>query len=297
MKKQIYYLMRLLPFFLIVLVVSSCQKYKKEIESLSASKDSIQGVVNERETKIVEYIGSFNEIQNNLDSIKRLQKIMDVNLSNPNGEVTQTDKDKIIEDINLINNLLNENKKMVESLRSKLKKSNLRITELEQMIVSYQRLVEEKDAEISVLRSEIEKMQIDIQQLNEQVTTLADEGQRKSETIEKQKDEMHTAYYCFGTKEELIANNVVEKIGGVIGMGKTLRIKKDFNKDYFMKVDTRKFSEVVLAAKKAEFVSTHPEGSFHFVGDEKTIESLVIDQSDEFWKASRFMVIVIETKK
>ena len=112
---------------------------------------------------------------------------MDVNLSNPNGEVTQTDKDKIIEDINLINNLLNENKKMVESLRSKLKKSNLRITELEQMIVSYQRLVEEKDAEISVLRSEIEKMQIDIRQLNDQVTTLADESQKKTENNRKAK--------------------------------------------------------------------------------------------------------------
>jgi predicted nucleic acid-binding Zn-ribbon protein len=294
MKKLIGNLLKALPFLLVVLLISSCQKYKKEIEKLNYSKDSVQSIANERSEKIVEYVASFNDIQSNLDSIKRLQKIMNVNLSDPNAEVTQTTKDKIIEDITLINNLLEENKKMVASLQKKLKKSNLRITELEQMIVSYQRLVEEKDAEIVQLNSRIEKMQIDISQLNEKVNVLADESQKKSETIKQQKDEMNTVWYCFGSKKELLENNVIEKAGGFVGLGKTYKLKSDFNHEYFKKVDVRNLADITLMVKKAELITTHPDGTFHFTGNEKSIETLVIDKPEEFWKASKYMVVVVE---
>lgn len=294
MKKLIGNLLKALPFLLVVLLISSCQKYKKEIEKLNYSKDSVQSIANERSEKIVEYVASFNDIQSNLDSIKRLQKIMNVNLSDPNAEVTQTTKDKIIEDITLINNLLEENKKMVASLQKKLKKSNLRITELEQMIVSYQRLVEEKDAEIVQLNSRIEKMQIDISQLNEKVTVLADESQKKSETIKQQKDEMNTVWYCFGSKKELLENNVIEKAGGFVGLGKTYKLKSDFNHEYFKKVDVRNLADITLMVKKAELITTHPDGTFHFTGNEKSIETLVIDKPEEFWKASKYMVVLVE---
>ncbi len=279
---------------MVVLFISSCQKYKKEIERLNYSKDSVQSVANERSEKVIEYVASFNEIQNSLDSIKRLQKIMSVNLSNPNAEVSKTDKERIIEDINLINNILNENKEKIAALQKKLKNSNLRINELEQMIASYQRLIEEKDVEIAQLNDRIEKMRIDISQLNEKVNVLTDETQKKSETIKQQKDEMNTVWYCFGSKKELLENNVIEKAGGFIGLGKTYKLKAGFNKEYFKKVDARNLSDITLMVKKAELVTTHPEGTFHFTGNDKSIETLVVDKPEEFWQASKYLVVLVE---
>lgn len=286
--------LKISAILLVLVFFASCQKYKREIVSLNTSKDSIQKVVNARNDKILDYVASFNQIQGRLDSIKRIQKVLNVNLSDPNREVQQSEKDKIIEDINLINNLLTENKKQIASLQSKLKKSNLRIAELEKMIVNYQKQVEEKDAEIVDLHSQLEKMKIDISQLNQKVTVLTDESQQKSETIQQQKDEMNTAWYCFGSKDELIKNNVVEKIGGFVGLGKTVKIKSGFNRDYFKKVDIRNFPEVMLMVKKAQLISVHPDGSYHFKGTEKSVENLVIDKPDEFWKASKYMVILVE---
>ena len=294
MKKSIQISLKISAILLVIVFFASCQKYKREIVSLNTSKDSIQQVVNARNDKILDYVASFNQIQNRLDSIKRIQKVLNVNLSDPNREVQQTEKDKIIEDINLINNLLNENKKQIASLQSKLKKSNLKIAELQKMIVNYQKQVEEKDAEIADLNSQLEKMKIDISQLNQQVTVLTDESQKKSETIQQQKDEMNTAWYCFGSKDELIKNNVIEKAGGFVGLGKTMKMKSDFNHDYFKKVDIRNFSEVMLMVKKAQLISIHPDGSYHFKGTEKSVENLVIDKPDEFWKASKYMVILVE---
>lgn len=294
MKMLVKNFVKALPFILIVFTISSCQKYKRQIEQLNSSKDSVQSVANDRSKKILEYVASFNDIQNNLDSIKRVQKILNVNLSNPNAEVNQTEKDKIIQDIALLNNLLNENKKMVANLQSKLKKSNMKIAELQEMITSYQHQIEEKDAEIGQLKDKIERMQIDISNLNNKVSNLTDESNKKSETIKQQKDELNKVFYCFGSKKELLDNKVIEKAGGFVGLGKTYKIKSDFNHEYFKKVDARDLSDITLKVKKAELISTHPDGSFHFNGNEKSVESLVIDKPEDFWSASKYLVILVE---
>jgi hypothetical protein len=283
-----------LVFILIIAFSSSCQKYKKEIEKLNLSQDSIQQVVEQRNDAILEYVVSFNEIQNNLDSIKQVQKILDVNLASPSGEVRRSQKDQIIQDIEMINKLLEDNKKLVASLQGKLKNSNLKISELEQMLISYARQIEEKDAEIIILNQRLEQLHINISELNQKVNVLSEESQQKTAVIQKQTDEMNTAWYCFGSKEELIQNNVIEKSGGFIGLGKTFKIKSGFNHDYFRKVDIRNFSEIVLMVKKAQLISTHPENTYHYTGSAKSVENFVIDDSNEFWKASRYLVILVE---
>jgi predicted nucleic acid-binding Zn-ribbon protein len=294
MKKFIHTSLKISLMLLVVVYFSSCQKYKREIDSLNTSKDSIQQVVEGKNQQILDYVGSLNDIQTNLDSIKRVQKILTVSLHS--GEVSQTDKEQILNDIALLNNMINENKKTIESLQYKLKKSNLRNTELEQMVKNYMTQIEEKDAEIVALNSQLEKMKFDISELNTKVSALADESEKKTETIKQQKDEMNVAYYCFGSKDELIANNVIEKAGGFVGLGKTYKMKSDFNKKYFNKVDVREFSQILLAVKKAELITTHPDGTFHFTGTDKKIEDLVIDQQTEFWSASKYLVILVDPK-
>jgi predicted nucleic acid-binding Zn-ribbon protein len=297
MKKTIRLAVKSSTLILIVLFLASCQKYKKEIERLSTSKDSIQGVVGQRDATILDYVSSFNEIQDRLDSIKTVQKVMSVQLAGGGTEFQTSEKEQIIEDINLLNNLINENKKQLEILRQKLSSSNKRIAELEKMLENMARQIEEKDVEIIALNNQLEQMKFDISQLNVQVSDLTAESKRKSETIEKQKDLMNVAYYCFGTKDELIKNNVIEKTGGVVGLGKSLKIKDDFNRDYFLKVDVREFKDVMLMVKKAELITVHPEGSYHFTGGDKSVEGLVIDDPTQFWGATKYLVIMVELNK
>jgi hypothetical protein len=86
---------------------------------------------------------------------------------------------------------------------------------------------------------------------------------------------------------------VIEKEGGVLGMGKTLALKKDFNRGYFQKIDIREFKQITLNAKKAVLLANHPAGSYHLTGT-KIIEALVIDKPIEFWKTSKYLVVVVE---
>ena len=285
---------KLVSLAIVLLTFASCKKYKKEIVELNQSRDSIQNIVDTRNDQILDYIISFNEIQQNLDSIKKIQKVLDVSMKQGIVENGKTEKNRILEDIALINNLLNQNKSMVASLKKKLKESNLKINELEQMIQSYVIQIQEKDQEIAALNGELGKLKIDISNLNQRINELSEESSQKSEVIEDQTNKMNEVYYCFGTKDELLENNVIEKTGGFLGIGKTVQIKPDFNLKYFSQVDKRTFSEIILMTKTAKILSLHPDSSYHFNTTDELVENLMIDQPDAFWETTKYLVILVE---
>ncbi len=290
--------MKKLLFVLSVMVLVSCGQHKKEIARMQAKQDSIAALGVQKDNSILQFIGAMNEIQGNLDSIKTIEKIVSVQTT-PGTELKAEAKKRILEDIAQINNLLQKNKELVQSLQGKLRNSNLKIAELQKMIDNLTKTVGEKDTEIASLKQDLEKLHVDVAGLNQKIETITAESEKtikeKNAAIDAQTIAMNTAYYAFGTKKELTEKNVIEKEGGVLGMGKTLKIKKDFNRDYFMKIDIREFTKLPLNTKKAKLVSFHPDGSYHFaLTDKKTVESLVIDKPEDFWKASKYLLIVVE---
>ncbi len=288
--------MKKLLFVLSVVVLTSCGQHKKEIARMQAKQDSIAALNVQKDNSILEFIGAMNEIQTNLDSIKTIEKIVSVQAA-PGTELKAEAKKRIIEDIAQINNLLQKNKELVKSLQGKLRASNMKIAELEKMIENLNKQVAEKDVEIADLKDQLEHLHVDVANLNQQIADITEKSEKtvseKNKEIEGQTIALNTAFYAFGTKKELTEKNVIEKEGGVLGMGKTIKMKKDFNRDYFMKIDIREFKELPLNTKKAKLVTYHPDGSYHFTGT-KTVESLVIDKPEDFWKASKYLLIVVE---
>jgi DNA repair exonuclease SbcCD ATPase subunit len=288
--------MKKLMFVLSVLVLVSCGQHKKEIAVMQARQDSITQVAVQKNNAILEFIDEMNEIQSNLDSIKTIEKIISVEKAS-NVELKTAAKDRIAEDIAQINDLLQKNKALVKSLTNKYKASNSKITELETTIANMNKQLAEKDTDIASLTAELEALHINVTNLNQQIETITADSQKaikeKELAFEQQANVLNTAYYAFGTKKELAEKNVIEKEGGVLGLGKTLALKKDFNRDYFQKIDIRDFKQITLNSKKAVLLANYPADSYHLTGI-KTVDALVIDKPDEFWKTSKYLVVVVE---
>lgn len=277
--------------------MSSCHNYKKEAEQLTMVRDSLTYEAAVKDSSIVGFLNDFNEILATLDSIKKVEKLVTVQQAR-GKEMNYRQKKKILEDIALLNQLIQENKEQIASLQKKLNRANYKIgnlnsmiTELEQLVSNLGKQVDEKDGEIVELSSEVQKLTRNITQLNQKITVIESESAAKTNTIEKQTIELNKAYYAYGTIKELRDNAVVERSGGVIGIGRSTAIKEDFNREYFTKVDVREFDYVSLNVKRAEVISVHTPGSFHISG-ENSADTLFIDNKAEFWKASKFLVIV-----
>jgi DNA repair exonuclease SbcCD ATPase subunit len=281
-----------LAFFVIIILtnflVSNCSKGSDESEN--SIKDSIENVngnlngkLNEKDAAIQELVSSFNEIQENLNSIKEKEKIISKVTSD--GDV-KSKEDQIKEDIQSIYDLMAKNKDRIGSLSKKLKNSKLKIEGLEKMIENMQATLNLKDSEIEELKTKIEGLNVELSNLTTNYKAVENESNQKTEII-------NTAFYAIGTSKELKENNVITKEGGIIGLGKTTKLSSDFNKEYFTKINVEKTTSINLGAKKIKILTTHPSNSYKLIG-EKPIEKLEITNTKEFWSASKYLVIILD---
>ncbi len=265
----------------------SCGGSEKEANPLADSLASVNGELNgqlsEKEVALQEFVNSFNEIQENLNAIKEKEKI--VTASSQSGDV-KSKEETIKEDIQAIYDLMAKNKNRIGSLSKKLKNANSKIAGLEQMIATLQAQIDAKDGEISDLKAQLESKNIELSNIVMNLENVEAESSAKTEKL-------NTAFYAFGTSKELKEKNVITKEGGFIGMGKSTKLKDDFNKEYFTKVDASQVTSINIGSKKAKIITSHPTSSYKLVG-EKTVEKIEILNAEDFWSNSKYLVIITE---
>ncbi len=287
--------------YLIVLLVIpfmiSCNKQK--IKQLEMRSDSLAQQANLKDESINDFIRAFNDIQENLDSIKRKEMII-TEQTDMKTELQKKAKDQINEDVNTIYQLLLDTRTKLDDVRKKLGKSNFQVQELEKMVNHLTKQLEEKDQEIAQLKADLEKMNIEITALTKDVGSLKQMNQEKEAVIKEQEGEitdktteLNTAFYAVGTKKDLKDNNIITAEGGFIGIGKNKKLKQDFNEEYFTKIDIRKTMKISIPGKKPKIVTNHAAESYKISGEGENMILEILD-GKTFWKSSKYLVVVID---
>ncbi|MDX9854611.1 MAG: hypothetical protein RBS81_12580 [Tenuifilaceae bacterium] len=290
MRRIIFLLIALLP-----LALFSCkEKEKKMIEDLTRENEILKAESLVKDSSINEYFKILNEIEHNLSLVKTTESIISKDAL-ADSELKDDTRERINQDIQMINDLMAKNKRAINLLNKKLKASNLQIGELNETIERTMRSIEERDAEISILKDRLTNLNFSVEILNATVDTLRAEKAMLEETISTQTTTINTAWFAFGTKKELVDNGVIEKSGGFLGFGKSYRLKSDFDKSYFTMVNITKTFEIPLFAKKVNLITSHPSTSYKLVQNaEGVFEKLEILDVTEFWHTSKYLVITVE---
>ena len=282
------------PFlFLLMAFFSACssEELENKIAELEAEKMESINEIEDKEELITEFIGSLNEIENNLAEIKERENVITSNFTKGNMEINNNIKDQIMGDIDLINNLLLENRVKMKALNSKLKNSeqeaNIKIKGLEKMIEGLAVRMQQKDGEIAALHTQLAEA-------NQQLLVLFEEYNLRIKELGSQENKLNTAYYCYGSAKELQEQGVVSKKGGFIGFGKTATLSEDFNRKYFTPIDIRLINHIDLMSKKVKLVTNHPTDSYQIEGEDGKADKLVISNPDAFWSSSKYLVMVVD---
>ena len=273
----------------VLIITTSCGGGGKEkasnpvVDSLAHDNSNLKGELTEKEAALQDFVNGFNDIQANLDEIKAKEKIV-TNVAKE-GDV-KSKEDQIKADIQSIYDLMAKNKANLGALRNKLKTANTKIDGLEKMIANLEAQLSDKDVQIGDLKNQLEQKNIELSDLNTNYENLQQDNQGKVQ-------QLNTAYYIIGTGKELKEYGVTEKEGGFIGLGKKMEVKPDFNKDKFTKIDITQVTNIPIGAKKAKLLTTHPGSSYKLVG-EKPVQKIEISNANDFWSASKYLVIVTE---
>ena len=283
----------------VILMGAGCTQQKEEIARLKATNDSLISVSTVKDSMVADFVNAFNDIQSNLDSIKMKEKII-TNTANGSSEVKARSKDQINSDINQIYKLQQDNRAMVASLRSKLKKAGIHTAELEKMIESLNQQIEEKDVQIAQLKDDLAKVNIQVTDLtakvgdlNANVENLNTVTAQKQKVIEDKTNELNTAYYVVGTTSFLKEKKIVTKEGGFIGLGRKKTLAPDVDKSALTKVDITQLKAIPIMKSKVSILTSHPRNSYRLTGKNMS-DSLVITNQKDFWSLSKVLVLNVK---
>tara|TARA_B100000508_G_C11455578_1_gene276551 strand:- start:1360 stop:2169 length:810 start_codon:yes stop_codon:yes gene_type:complete len=268
----------------------SCESRPDELQD--DTNNAASKIIEKNDSVINQMLSTFNQIQENLNEIKRREGLIEIQ-SIDSADIVEREF-TINEDIEKISQLMHQNERLIEQLKNELSSSNTKIDQFRKLVDNLQSRLEEKNREIARLNDALAKKNLKIDKLYFSVDSLRDLTLNKERTIRKQIDDMNVAFYAYGTFKELKDQKVLTKEGGVLGIGAKQELKDDFNETYFSRIDKRVQKSFLIYSKKAELATTHPKESYLFMGSDDQIDSLVIIDPEEFWRTSGYLVIVID---
>lgn len=276
---------------LVFVVLASCEQNTEQVDRLQSENEFLRQQIENNLSNVEAYFEDLNEIEDNLRIIRERENIIAGETSR-DLELGQSQQDRINRDIQLIGELMEKNRLIIASLNNRIRNADVRITGFEQMVARLNQTIEEKEIEIQMLRDQLARMNLEVDMLTAQVDNLERERQRQSRQLEEQTIEMNTAYFAMGSRRELIDNNIISREGGFLGIGRSNRLKADFDHGFFTRLDITRDMEISIVGDNPRVVTTHPSGSYEIVQqDGETL--LRIKDAERFWSASRYLVIQI----
>jgi hypothetical protein len=167
--------------------------------------------------------------------------------------------------------------------------ASLRLT-VEQDKAAYEAVIARQNAQIAALHSTVDTVTKDNARLTGETTALID-------TLSTLTTEKNTAYYVIGTKDELVREGVLVEEGRkrflVLG-GRTVAPARELDTAKFTRID--RIRDRIIRFPAGDYtILTRQSPSFaspFSVKDGKFSGGLRIEQPEQFWEPSKFLIII-----
>lgn len=281
--------------FILLALLTSCGKQSSEYKKLQVQNDSLLNAKLKLQQEVDSYFSDMNQIEQNIEKIKSTQNTISIQ---PVGkELTDDMRTKIEEDMTYLNDMLQSNKLELARLKSKIRKSAFRSSELERTISRLTKSLEEETSKVALLQAElvakdsiIIKLDSKVTEMGKNIEDLSSNSKTNESKIKDQDEAIHTAWYVFGTRDELKHQKIVTS-DGLFSSQRVLQ--HDFNKNYFVRIDARNTKSIPLYSSHAKILTNHPKSSYTLEKENGNFILLIVDTVD-FWSISKYLVIEVD---
>ncbi len=289
--------LKITVFVLAGFVMVSCNQKKLEMQeeqitTLEQENQMLREEALEKEVTVNEFFESLAQIRGNLNEIKVRQNLISEETKDKEN-IGQDVRTQIESDLAAINDLMEDNRKRLASLNSQLRNSNVKIEEFEGMVSSLSTDIENKDSEITQLREEMHNLNLSNESLTATIDELEVVNTQNLSELEQKTEQLNTAYYVVGTNKELRDQEIIDRTGGLLGLGRTTVVKSNVDKESFTRVDITEMEEVNVPGNKANLLSLHPEGSYIVENGDDTTR-IIIEDPAKFWSNTRYLIVSVE---
>lgn len=267
-------------------LMCSCDFETQAYKNLRMQKDSIQALQQSQLLELENYLDLINEVDSGFEAIRESQNILTF-ASYDNENPSENMRQKVADNLYMINNLLAENQSKIAELEEKLQSSDLKSTKLQRMVNKLTADLKKKNAEVVELREllvsknyQIDSLMVIFRMAQDRETALIAKTTEQDSIMSAQDAQLHRAYFFVGNRKALRANdiNVKDRDAG-------------YRSELFTPVDVRVFDRLETGAKSAKILTKHPESSYELQRQSDKTYVLIIKNAADFWSASRYLII------
>jgi regulator of replication initiation timing len=211
----------------------------------------------------------------------------------------------ILTQVREVTERLNESERRVAESRRRITEltgsdasKSRRLAAFDSVATSLRTLIETQREQIAELTAQTQALQEQNDQLRSDNTRLASSATQLTAERDSVVAEQNTVYYVAGTPKELADQKVIERVGGFLGMGKTVVPSRRLDPSAFTPIDLRTVTDIPLPNPRAKYrivtrqnvdaLATPPDDKGRLSG----MVSIRTPQS--FWAGSRYLILVAQ---
>jgi septal ring factor EnvC (AmiA/AmiB activator) len=264
------------------------------INANGKSKDIMKS--NEELKKLYETSTStINEIQSSLESLEQDLSGQLFTQKEIPGTSPEERRTKIISSIANMRDQIEADKKKIATLEKQLATSKSQLKGVQEIVNKLKTSISEKEQIMDELQ---QRLGILNETLETERRTSAEEIQKremtiteKEQQITQQSIEANTIYYVSGTRKELMSKGIMDRKGGLLGIGKVSTVKQNIPVEQFTTLNLLENQQITFPATKKGYsiLTNHPATSYK-VEKEGDQNVLTILDATSFRK-QKFVVI------
>ena len=283
-------------------MVSTSKKNDSELARLVAEKEMMAKDLSNQEDSFNLIMQLVEEVEGQIESIAKKQNLV---VNAEPGEYLGG-KQKLLKEIEMIDDLVNRSNASIDLLSDKLKTAGLKANVLQNKIKRLTASLNERSEAIEALKADLATKDINIKTLDAKVVELEREGAQQAleitqkdtqiEQLTTDNDKLNKVHFAVGTFKDLKERGLVQKEGGFLMFGRKTALVQDADETQFAEIDGRVFNKLPIEGSKLQLVSNHPSDSFVIVEseDNDNIKYLEILDSEEFWRISKYLVVSVK---
>ena len=277
-----------------LLLMSSCVEKSQKYKDLKSKTDSLTVIAAERGHEIEEILADVNDITAGMQSLREAENLLTLETEKElKGSKTKQQLIRLKSDIAAINEALVSYRAQIKKLEGKNKAQS---AEFKRMIANLNAELEQRSQKIDEITNQLvaanKELAVKVEEikgLTHNVDSLGVESKTHKLLIAEQDQTIHQANYLVGTRRELKDAEVISRQGIFCPPIVSSQVKQAD----FIKIDIRETKSILLNAKKAKVLSSHPTDSYILETDADGNLVLKINDEMNFWRQTKYLVVMI----
>lgn len=238
---------------------------------------------------------TIGEIQSSLESLDKDLSGQLFTQSEMPGSTPEDRRSRIVSSIANMRNQIEADKKKISDLERQLAASKTQLKGVQDIVNKLKASITDKEKIMDELQ---QRLGILSETLESERKTSAAEMQKRDQTISEKQQlltqqniDANTIYYIYGTRKELIDKGIIDRKGGLLGIGKVSTVTHEIQTAKFTQMNLMDAQQITFPASKKGFsvLSNHVATSYKV---EKIGEQNVLTVTDPTnFRKQKFLVI------